>query len=293
MSRGFVERRDAAAALAGRVVVITGAANGIGAATARAVVASGASVALVDRDAAALQALSAELGSRASSHVLDVTDHHALQAMVAAVVGEHGGIDVVVANAGILGPTASISATEPEGFRQVIEVNLIGVWNTVHACLPAIGERRGHVLLVSSLAAGIATPTLAGYGAAKIGVEAIGRALRIELDGTGVTAGIAYFGLVDTELVRRGLGTGTPAYSVAGAMPRIAQPISAEQAATAVVDGIVRRTRRVVAPRWIWVVLDTRTLLAKFDGVLARRPSVRRAVQAANRPAAPAAEENQ
>jgi NAD(P)-dependent dehydrogenase (short-subunit alcohol dehydrogenase family) len=120
---------------------------------------------------------------------------------VAATVERLGGIDVVVANAGIAGVSATVATADPGAFEQVLEVKLLGVWRTVRAALPHVVERRGYVLVTASVAAAIPTPTFAAYGMAKAGVEAFGRALRLELAPTGTAVGVAYFGAIDTAMV--------------------------------------------------------------------------------------------
>lgn len=144
----------------------------------------------------------AGLGDRAAAFTVDVTDAGAMTAVMDEVAARHGGIDAVVANAGISGPNATVESVDPAAFERVVEVNLLGVWRTVRAALPHVRARRGYILMTSSIAAAIPCPTVAGYAASKAGIEAFGRALRIELAHTGTQVGIAYFGAVDTELVR-------------------------------------------------------------------------------------------
>ena len=102
----------------------------------------------------------------------DVTDQEALDAAVAGTVEAFGGIDTVFANAGI-GAPGFVRTMDPESFERVVEVNLIGVWRTIRACLPHIIERRGYVLPVASMAAILPPVGLGAYGAAKSGVEAL------------------------------------------------------------------------------------------------------------------------
>ena len=131
----------------------------------------------------------------------DVTDQEALDAAVAGTVEAFGGIDTVFANAGI-GAPGFVRTMDPASFERIIEVNLIGVWRTIRACLPHVIERRGYILPVASMAAILPPAASAAYGAAKSGVEALGDALRIEVQGYGVGVGVAYFSWIDTEMVR-------------------------------------------------------------------------------------------
>ena len=143
-----------------KVVFITGGARGIGAEVARRLRNKGAKLVLTDLNNAELSALAAELGE---DHVLtavaDVRDLPAMQAAAARAVERFGGIDVVVANAGIAS-YGSVLQVDPEAFKRVLDINVLGVFHTVRATLPAVIERRGYVLIVSSLAAYAACPGL-------------------------------------------------------------------------------------------------------------------------------------
>ena len=139
--------------LSGKVALITGAANGIGAGTARALAHKGARLILTDLEAEPLERLADELGhDNVVTSVCDVCDLDSMEAAVAAGVERFGGIDLVLANAGIAS-YGSVLGVDPEAFRRVIDVNLIGVFHTVRAALPSVIERRGYILVVSSLAA--------------------------------------------------------------------------------------------------------------------------------------------
>ena len=186
--------------ISGQSILITGAAHGIGAEVARRLAARGARVSLVGLGADELRRVAADCPG-AIVFDADVTDREALDAAVAGTVEAFGGIDTVIANAGI-GAPGFVRTMDPESFERVIEVNLIGVWRTIRACLPHVIERRGYILPVASMAAIAPAPGLAAYGAAKSGVEALGDALRIEVLGFGVRVGVAYFSWIDTELVR-------------------------------------------------------------------------------------------
>lgn len=165
----------------GKVVFITGGARGVGAEVARRLRRKGAKLVLTDLDAAPLAELATELGGDA--HVLtalaDVRDLTALQQAAEAAVEHFGGIDIVVANAGIAS-FGSVLQVDPAAFRRVVDVNVIGVFNTVRATLPSVIERRGYVLVVSSLAAFTSAPGLAAYHASKAGAEYFANTLRLE-----------------------------------------------------------------------------------------------------------------
>ncbi len=165
----------------GKVVFITGGARGIGAEVARRLRRRGAKLVLTDLDAAPLSALAAELGEE---HVLtalaDVRDLAAMQRAADAAVERFGGIDIVMANAGIA-CFGSVMQVDPEAFKRVIDINVVGVFNTVRATLPSVIERRGYVLVVSSLAAFTSAPGLAAYHASKAGAEYFANTLRLEV----------------------------------------------------------------------------------------------------------------
>ena len=186
----------------GRVVCLTGAAGGIGSQTARRLVEAGHRVALVDIDGAAIRASSSELGEDAFPFEADVTSLDELERAVAATVDRFGRLDAVIANAGIeiLGPFDAMPMADVE---HVIDVDLLGVWKTVRAALPPIIAARGYVLVVSSVSGATPGPFNAAYNAAKAGVAAMAKTLRLELRARGVRVGIAYFGYVDTATGRR------------------------------------------------------------------------------------------
>ncbi|MEW2402750.1 SDR family oxidoreductase [Streptomyces sp. NPDC046862] len=199
--------------LSGRVAVVTGAARGVGELLARKLSARGVKVALVGLEPDALKQVSERLhsggGTSRSSEAesggaywhADVTDQDAM-ARVAREVGERfGRVDIVVANAGVAtgGPFA---ASDPEAWRRVIEVNLIGSAVTARAFLPALTASRGYLLQIASLAAITPAPMMSAYCASKSGVEAYAHCLRGEVGHKGVGVGVAYLSWTDTDMVR-------------------------------------------------------------------------------------------
>ncbi|MFN8226257.1 MAG: short-chain dehydrogenase/reductase [Mycobacterium sp.] len=276
-------RRSNPRKLNGKVVVITGAAAGIGEATARLLVADGAQVALIDRDEGGVRAVAESLGSRAEAFVADVCDAAALERTMAEVINRFGGIDMLIANAGIIGPVKTFAAVDPDAFERVIEVNILGVSRTVRAALPSILNRKGYVLVIASAAAAIPTPTIAAYGVSKAGAEAFGRSLRMELTETGATAGVAYFGLIDTGMVRNDLLDGTGLEVVLAPLPKwFRKPAPVDDAARALVRGITARARWVYAPGYLPVLLALRTTIALAEPLLARSTRLRAAIRQAD-----------
>jgi NAD(P)-dependent dehydrogenase (short-subunit alcohol dehydrogenase family) len=275
-------RRTGRLTLTDKVVVVTGAAAGIGEATARLLVAEGAKVALLDRDDA-VKETAASLGQRAEAFVADVTDEASVNAAMSAVIERFGGVDVVVANAGIAGPVQTFATMDAEAFEQVVDVNVFGVARTVRAALPSVIERKGHVLVIASAAAAIPTPTIAAYGVSKAGVEALGRSLRMELTETGASAGVAYFGMIDTGLLRNDLLGGGGFAAILATLPKwFSEPAPVEQAARAIVDGIKRRGRWVYAPSYVGALLGLRTTIALTEPLMARNSRLREAIRVAD-----------
>jgi len=187
--------------LQGRVAVVTGAARGVGELLARKLSARGMKVALVGLEPEELKEVCARLHTEGAYWHADVTDHEAMTRVAAEVRERFGRVDVVVANAGVAtgGPFA---ASDPDAWRRVIEVNLVGSAVTARAFLPALRERRGYLLQVASLAALTPAPMMSAYCASKSGVEAYAHALRAEVAHEGVGVGVAYLSWTDTDMVR-------------------------------------------------------------------------------------------
>jgi NADP-dependent 3-hydroxy acid dehydrogenase YdfG len=181
-----------------KVLLVTGASSGIGAATARAAAAAGWRLALAARSLEPLEQLVAELGpDRACAVRTDVTDYADQERMAADAMARFGRIDAVFANAGIGGSPGGFSGAPPASWRAMLEVNVLGVAYTLRATLPHLKASRGHVLITGSVAG---RRTLSGsmYSATKWAVTAIGYGLREELRGTGVRVTLIEPGTVDT-----------------------------------------------------------------------------------------------
>ena len=237
-------------ALSGKAALVTGAARGIGLETARVLHERGASVALLDLDPQATEEAAGRIGERTIAIGADVTDREAMDAAVEATVDHFGGLDVVVANAGVAGPTATARVTDDETFERILEVDLQGVWRTVRPALPHVVDRAGHVVLVSSAYAWMNGALQAPYATAKAGVEALGRALRLELTLHGASATVVHFGFIDTDMVRHALHDPV-AHAFVDRLPAfMTRRLTPAQAAEAVVAGIERRAPRVIVPRW-------------------------------------------
>ena len=234
----------------GRTVFITGAARGIGAESARRLHAKGANVALVGLEPERLEALAAELGDRAAVFEADTTDTGALERAVAGTVERFGGLDVAIANAGIQLSGAVLTAN-PAAIERTMEVNLLGVWRTDRAVLRHIIDRKGYLLNIASLAAITHAPLMSAYTASKAGVEAFTDALRIETAPTGARVGCAYFGFIDTDIVRGSFAQPSNQAMLKMLPGPIAKPAPLSQAIDAIERGVERRSARVWAPRFV------------------------------------------
>jgi NAD(P)-dependent dehydrogenase (short-subunit alcohol dehydrogenase family) len=175
--------------------------------------------------------------------------------------------------------TATVDAAD---YERVIDVNLHGVWRTLRATLPHVIERRGYLLPIASIAAVAPIPLFTAYGMSKAAVESLAMGLRMELANTGTAVGVAYFGVVDTDLVRGGF-----AQPAAARMKDMLGPagraIPVSRAGAAIVRGIERRSKRVYAPRWVPALLATRGVAGPSHELLSRRPEFVEAVRIGTR----------
>jgi NAD(P)-dependent dehydrogenase (short-subunit alcohol dehydrogenase family) len=253
--------------LAGKRVFITGAARGIGAATAKRLHQRGAKVALAGIEPDELNAVAAECGG-APALSCDVTKREQVDGAVAAAVQQLGGLDVVVANAGVAAQLPIVGGN-PEVFERTIAVNLLGVYYTLRAGGEQVAHPVGYVLAISSLAAAVHPPLLGAYCASKAGVEALADSLRGELASSGARVGVAYFAELETDMTRRGFGTeAAKKLSRRRPMRRVA-PLSV--GIDAIERGIERRSRRVFAPRWVGPMLPPRMAIQRgIDAVAGR-----------------------
>ncbi|MGH3647728.1 MAG: SDR family oxidoreductase [Micromonosporaceae bacterium] len=242
-------------------VLITGAARGIGAQTARLLAAKGHRISLVGLEPELLAELAAELGEQHCWFPADVTDSESLRAAVAGTVERFGGIDVVLANAGIAS-YATVRIADPEAFARVVDINLTGVFRTLNATLPSLIERKGYALIVASLATYTPMPGLAAYAASKAGVESLGHAVRHEMAPYGVQVGTCHPSWIDTDMVRAAEADLPTFKTLRGRLPWPANGLTTvEKCAEAVVRGIEKRSRRVYVPRSVALVNAARALL--------------------------------
>lgn len=194
---------DSIGDLDGTVTLVTGASSGIGAATARALAAAGASVALAARRADRLEALAAEIedaGSTALSIPTDITNETDVDEMVGRTTEAFGGLDALVNSAGVMLP-APIERADSDDWRRMIEVNLLGTMNATRAALPALrADDGGHVVTISSDAIQSPSAGFGAYAATKAGIVAFSDSLRSEIADDGVRVTVVEPGVTDTEL---------------------------------------------------------------------------------------------
>ena len=188
--------------LEGRVAIITGAANGIGRATAARFAAAGARLVLVDRDAENLGAIVEELGAeRARGHVADVSDPEQAAAYVAAAQEAWGGVDVLVANAGIGGPISPLVEVSVEDFDQLYRVNVRGVWLGLRAAIPAMRSRGGGSVVITSSYLGLRGVKAGGpYVASKHAVTGMMKVAAMEHARDNIRVNAVHPGMIDTGL---------------------------------------------------------------------------------------------
>jgi len=251
----------------GRRILITGAARGIGAATAKRLADDGARVALMGLEPELLERVAADCGG-APWWECDVSDRTRVEEIVDTAAGELGGLDVVVANAGVAAQMAIVGG-EVDVWDRTLAVNLEGVFNTLRAAGPHVAHPGGYALAVSSAAAAVHIPLMGAYCASKAAVEALANCLRIEMRPSGARVGVAYFAEIDTDMTSRGFSTDAAKHLTrSGLFSRVA-PL--DSAVDAVVRGIARRSRRVVAPAWVRWLLPARMAVQPIVELALRR----------------------
>ncbi|MGH3676214.1 MAG: SDR family oxidoreductase [Mycobacterium sp.] len=245
----------------GKVALITGGANGVGAEVARRLHDKGAKLVLTDLDEVPLKDVATRLGEdRVLTVVADVRDLEAMQNATEAGIEKFGGIDIVMANAGIA-TYGSVLNVDPAAFKTLLDVNALGVFHTIRAALPSVIERRGYVLVVSSAAAYAAVPGGAAYNLSKAGVAHFANALRLEVAHLGVDVGSAHMSWIDTPLVRE-TNELASVHEMIDRMPGpLSKTTSVEKCGEAFVKGIERRKRHINCPGWVGSLRWLRPLL--------------------------------
>ncbi len=252
--------------LHGKVFFITGAARGIGAAVASEAASRGARVALTGIEPEELKARAAELGEGHIHLEADVTDTDSMRAAVDATVQQLGGIDLVLANAGIA-TYGSVENTPPEVFDRAVEINLSGVYRTAHLTLPQLLARGGWIGIIGSIASYAPLPGVSPYNASKAGVELFTRALRLEVGHRGVTAASIHPSWIDTAMVREAAEDLRTFREMREKLPWPAKvTTSAEECARLIVDGAESRQDRIFVPKSARLLFWIRNLMVSRIG---------------------------
>jgi NAD(P)-dependent dehydrogenase (short-subunit alcohol dehydrogenase family) len=252
--------------VAGRRVLITGAARGIGAALARRLHSRGARVAVAGIE----EDLLAEVAHAVDGPwwSCDVTDRDQVEHTVEAAVDVLGGLDVVVANAGVAAQLALVGG-DPTIFERTLDVNVVGTYYTLRAAGPHISHRDGYALAISSLGGAVQVPLMGAYSASKAAVEALGNTFRQEVRPSGARVGVAYFAELDTDMTSRGFGTEAARQFLGDRTITTVTPL--DVGIDALVRGIAHRARIVVAPSWVRPILPVRMVAQRVVDQAVRR----------------------
>jgi NAD(P)-dependent dehydrogenase (short-subunit alcohol dehydrogenase family) len=258
--------------LRGKVVLITGGIGGIGSATARELIGRGAKVAIVDVDQQTPQ-IAAQMSSHSAlGSIADVRSRDALDLAVAEAVDHFGRVDIAIANAGILSRAATLRTTPMSSIESLLAINVTGVVNTVQAAMDQVIAHRGQFVLISSVFAFLNGMGTIPYAMSKAAVEQLGRGLRVELAGHGVSTTIAYFSLIETNMIKQGLDGDPAVDELLATLPRpLLKRLQPDTAATALADGLAHRSPRVMVPsRWKPLSALRGLLAPAMDSHLAR-----------------------
>ncbi|BBY01074.1 glucose 1-dehydrogenase [Mycobacterium seoulense] len=209
--------------LAGKAAIVTGAGAGIGLAVAQRLAAEGSSVLCADIDGAAADAAAEKIGSGATGYRVDVGDEAQVKGMVDACVTSFGGVDKLVANAGVVHMASLIDATV-EDFDRVIAINLRGTWLCTKHAAPRMIERGGGAIVnMSSLAGHVAVGGTGVYGMSKAGISHLSRITAAELRSSNIRANALLPAFVDTPMQQTAMAMFDEALGPGGAQTMIAR----------------------------------------------------------------------
>ena len=237
--------------ISGRVIAITGAARGIGLATAKALHADGARVAIGDIDAEEAARAAAAIGNDVLASSLDVTDPESFQEFLALTERELGPIDVLINNAGIMpiGPLLD----EPHALaKRVVEINVLGVLTGMKLALPGMLARgRGHIVNVASIAGKSPVPGGATYAASKAAIVSLTESARVEFAGKGISFTCVMPSFTATDLIAGTKGT------------KFIRNVEPSQVATAIARAVARPRPDVYVPAAVGVIARTQPLIGR------------------------------
>jgi len=230
-----------------RLVLVTGASSGIGAATAKAMARAGGRVALIARSKELLDRVAAEIvsaGGDARVYPVDLADAEAVSAVAKRITEEMGTPDIIVNNAGS-GKWLFVDETTPAQAAQMMAVPYFAAFNVTHAFLPAILKRNsGHFVFISSVGSRFVWPGATAYIAARWAMRGFSEALRADLNGTGIGVTLYESGVVTSDYWKNNPGSRERVPKMGKLVPEV----TPEQAADAIVDGVLRDRRHVVVP---------------------------------------------
>jgi uncharacterized protein len=248
----------------GKLVLVSGASSGIGAATAKVMAKAGGRVALLARRKEVLDQVAAEItsaGGQAWTYSVDLADADAVAAMAKQITEELGTPDIIINNAGA-GRWLFVDETSPAEAVQMMAVPYFAVFNVTHAFLPAILRRNsGHIVNISSVGSRFVWPGATAYLAARWAVRGFTEALRADLDGTGIGVTLYESGGVRSPYWEHNPGS----HERVPKMGKLIPEVTPEQAANAIVRGVERNKRLIVIP---FMMKLTYWLHAVFPGVV-------------------------